>query len=220
MPAQTRLHLHDLFRLDAQVPRDRLRFGHRQRRRARLHAAQVEEQLALRLGRRDLHQPPVAQDVLVHLGADPVQRERHEAHAALRVEAADGLHEAHVAFLDEVGLRQAVAQVIARHGDHQPQVRQHELARGVDVLGFLQRAAERRLLLLRQQREAVHGLDVVVEASQRCRGRESQRRTRHMRLVSCVGLARASGFLPAPATREVNFSTRNIGVLSGRLVPD
>jgi hypothetical protein len=45
----------------------------------------------------------------VHLGADPVQRERHEAHAALGVEAAHGLHEADVAFLDEVGLRQAVA---------------------------------------------------------------------------------------------------------------
>ena len=70
----------------------------------------------------------------MHLGADPVQRERHEPHAALGIEAAHGLHQADVAFLDQVGLRQPVTQVVARDGDHQPQVRQHQLARGVDVV--------------------------------------------------------------------------------------
>ncbi len=113
---------------------DRLHLGRRQRLRARLHAAQVEEELALRLGRRDLDQPPVAQDVLVDLGPDPVQREADQAHAALRVEPAHGLHESDVAFLDEVRLRQSVADVLAADGDHQPQVRQHQLPRGVEVV--------------------------------------------------------------------------------------
>src|SRR2546422_7460648 len=40
--------------------------------------------LSLGLGRGDLHHAPVAQDVLVDLGLDPVDRERHEPHAALR----------------------------------------------------------------------------------------------------------------------------------------
>ena len=164
--AETRFHLDHFLGLDAQVAGDRLRFGHRKGGRARLHAAQVEEQLALRLGRGDLDQPPVAQDVLVHLGANPVQRERHEPHAALGVEAADGLHEAHIAFLDEIGLRQPVSQVVARHGDHQPQVRQHQLAGGVDIIGFLQTPAERGLQFRRQQGEPVYRLDVMVEASQ------------------------------------------------------
>ena len=78
------------------------------------------------------------------LGADPVQRERHEPHAALGVEAAHGLHQPDVAFLDQVGLRQPVAQVVARHGDDQPQVRQHELARGVEVVVALQRGGRAR----------------------------------------------------------------------------
>jgi hypothetical protein len=78
------------------------------RRRRGLHAAQVEEELPLRLGGGDLHHPPVAQDVFVDLGLDPVDRERREANAALGVEALHRLHQADVAFLDEVGLRQAV----------------------------------------------------------------------------------------------------------------
>ncbi len=115
----------------------------------------------------------------MHLGANPVQRERYESHAAFGVEAADGLHEAHIAFLDEIGLRQPVTQVVARHGDHQPQVRQHQLAGGVDIIGFLQTPAERGLLFRRQQGEPVYRLDVMVEASQRCGGGKRQRGTRH-----------------------------------------
>jgi hypothetical protein len=42
---------------------------------ALLHAAQIEEQLALRLGGRNLHDAPIAQDVLVDLGPDPVHSE-------------------------------------------------------------------------------------------------------------------------------------------------
>ena len=95
--------------------------------------AQVEEQLALRLGRGDLHQPPVAQHVLVDLGADPVHGERHQPHADRRVEALDRLHQADVAFLDQVAHRQAVADVAARDVHHEAQVRQHELPRRVEV---------------------------------------------------------------------------------------
>ena len=84
----------------------------------------------------------------MHLGADPVHRERHQAHAALGVEALDRLHQADVAFLDQVGLRQAVAHVTARDRDHHPQVRQHQLAGRLEVAGLPQAAAQVRLLLL------------------------------------------------------------------------
>src|SRR3546814_10362032 len=53
---------------------------------ALLALAQVEEQLALRLGGGDLDDAPVLEDVLVHLGADPVHREADQAHADLRSE--------------------------------------------------------------------------------------------------------------------------------------
>jgi hypothetical protein len=82
---------------------------------ALLHRAQVEEQLALGLGRGDLDHAPVLQDVLMDLGLDPVQRIAHQAHALVRVEALDGLHQADVAFLDQVAVGQAVAQVFARN---------------------------------------------------------------------------------------------------------
>ena len=51
-----------------------------------------------------------------------------------------------VAFLDQVGVRQAVAEVAARDRDHQPQVRQHELARRIEVVVLAQAQRERALL--------------------------------------------------------------------------
>src|SRR5439155_17647234 len=58
-------------------------------------------------------------------------------------------------------------------------VREHELTRRVDVLVRLPTASERGLLLRRQQREAIHRLDVVVEASERYGSRKRQRSTGH-----------------------------------------
>ena len=134
-----------------------------------LHRAQVEEQLALRLGRRDLDHAPVLQDVLVDLGLDPVQRVAHQAHALVRVEALDGLHQADVAFLDQVGMRQAVAEVAARDRDHQPQMRDHELARRFQIVLIAEAQREPLLLFQREHREAVDGLDISLEAARRHR---------------------------------------------------
>src|SRR3546814_6792973 len=60
---------------------------------ALLALAQIEEQLALRLGGGDLDDAPVLEDVLVHLGADPMHREADQAHADFGVEALDRLHQ-------------------------------------------------------------------------------------------------------------------------------
>jgi hypothetical protein len=125
-----------------------------------------------------------------------VQRERDQADAAVRVEAAHGLHQADVALLDQVGLRQSVADVIARHGHHETQVGQHQRASGIDVIVFLKAPPERGFLFLRQEREPVDRLDVMIEASQRSRGGESQRRTRHSASPS-EGAAMAGSDIPA-----------------------
>ena len=53
-----------------------------------LRAAQIEEELALGLGRGHLDDAPVAQDVFVDLGPDPVDREGDETHAERRIESA------------------------------------------------------------------------------------------------------------------------------------
>ena len=52
-------------------------------------------------------------------------------------------------------------------------------AGGTDVVRGLEASAELRLLFLRQQREPVDGLNVVIEASQRCGGGEGQGGIRH-----------------------------------------
>jgi len=78
----------------------------------------------------------------VDLGLDPVDGEGGEPHAPFRVEAAHRLHEAHVAFLDEVGLRQPVAHVVSRHRDDEPQVRKDQVAGGREIFLRPKTAAE------------------------------------------------------------------------------
>ena len=76
-----------------------------------------------------------------------------QPHALVGVEALDRLHQADVAFLDQVAVRQAVAEVLARDRDHQAQVRQHQPAGGGEVAVVAQAARELGLLLLGQERE-------------------------------------------------------------------
>ena len=71
-----------------------------------------------------------------------------QADALVRVEALHGLHQADVAFLDQVAVRQAVAQVLARDRDDQAQVRQHQASGGLEVAVFTQAPPERGFFLL------------------------------------------------------------------------
>ena len=176
-----------------------------------LEPAQVEEQLALRLGGGDLHQPPVAQHVLVDLGADPVHGERHQAHADVRVEALHGLHQADVAFLNQVADRQAVAAVAAGDVHDEAQVRQHQLTGGIEVAVVLQAARQRELLFARQHGNARHAFDVGIEAPDR---------TGQNEIGSSDRTKRSGHFEDVPPLEWVQeFSNRAIGVLTGRKVP-
>jgi hypothetical protein len=83
------------------------------------------------------------------------------------VEALDGLHQADIAFLDQVAVRQAVAQVLARHRHDQAQVRQHQAAGGFDIRLVAQAPGEAAFFLLRQHRQAVDGRNVGVQVAER-----------------------------------------------------
>jgi hypothetical protein len=68
------------------------------------------------------------------------------------------------AFLDEVGVRQAVAEVAARDRHHQPQVGHHELARGIEVVFRPKPVRERALFVGGQDRKAIDRLHIRLEA--------------------------------------------------------
>ncbi len=165
LAGQTLFHLAHIPGGDPEVPGDQFPLGAREPAQVALRAAQVEEELPLGLGRGHLHQPPVAQHVLMDLGANPVHREGHQSHAHFRVEALDGLHEAHVAFLDQVAKRQAIAQVAAGDVDHEAQLGHHELASGFEVILVSQAARQPDLVVLAQHRYLAHGIDVGIETA-------------------------------------------------------
>ena len=178
---QAGFHLAHLFGLDLEVARDHVDLAVGQHLAVRvalsrlgaealLHRAQVEKQLALRLGRGDLDHAPVLQDVFVDLGLDPVNGIADQAHTLVRVEALDGLHQAHVAFLDQVAVRQAITQVLAGNRDDQAQVRHHQPSGGFQVVVVAQAARRFLLVLQGEQRHAVDRRDVGVQVAQRGQG--------------------------------------------------
>ncbi len=106
----------------------------------------------------------------MHLGLDPVHGEGDEAHAHARVEALHGLHEADVAFLDQVAQGQAIAHVAAGHVHHETQVMQHQLAGRLQVLLVVEAQGELALLLGAQHRDGMHRLDIGIQAADRAHG--------------------------------------------------
>ncbi|MNC43857.1 hypothetical protein D3C75_927400 [compost metagenome] len=79
----------------------------------------------------------------------------HQAHAHFRVEALDGLHQADVAFLNQVGLGQAIACIATGDMYDETQVGHHHLPSGLKILLIIETLAQITLLLDRQQRDAV-----------------------------------------------------------------
>jgi hypothetical protein len=124
-----------------------------------------EEQLALRLGGRDLDQTPVLEDVFVDLRLDPVHGEGNQPHAAVRIEALDRLHQADVAFLNQVGMGQSITQIAAGDGDHQAQVRSHQLPCSVEVLPVAEAAGESLLLGFAEHRYTIRGRNEGLDAA-------------------------------------------------------
>ena len=78
-----------------------------------------------------------------------------------------GLHEADVAFLDEVAERQTVAEVAAGDVHDEAQVRQHQVARGVEIAAVAQLPGEPLLVSGVSTGMPTHGLHVGIDAADR-----------------------------------------------------
>src|SRR3546814_17173975 len=82
--SQTRFHLEHFLGLDLEIGRDRFGLGQVQPAQRLLLRAQIEEEFALRLGRRDLDDAPVLENELVDFGLDPVHRKADQTHTDFR----------------------------------------------------------------------------------------------------------------------------------------
>ena len=171
VPRQARLHFAHFFRLDAQAVSNVSDLPRAECLAVRLHATQVEKQLALRLGRGQLDHPPVLQDVLVNLRLDPVDGERHQPDTVRRIEALDRFHQADIALLDQVGVRQTVPQIAARDRDYQPKMRKHQLSCRIEIAVVTKTGGQTKLLLLRQHGKLSGRLDIGINAADRRNGR-------------------------------------------------
>ena len=159
---ETAFHLTHHGRFDVQIARDGIHFIVVQPGKTLLGATQVEEQLALSLGGRDLHDAPVTQHELVNLGLDPMHGKGDEAYALMRVETLDRLHQADVTFLDQVRLLQAIAAVAARDMHDEAQVRHDESTGRLQMILFMQPQGQLMLFFGSKHSDTVHRLNIAV----------------------------------------------------------
>jgi len=169
---QPGFHFHHFFRLHRQFCGNLGGFRRAQGVRVRFHAAQIEEQLALGLGGGNLHQAPVAHDVFVDFRLDPVDGEGHQTHPPIRIKALDRLHQADIAFLDQVRMGQAVTQVAPGDGNDQAQMGKYQLPGRIQVVVIPKTLGQRQFLFLPQYWEALGGLNISVQIA--CRGGQGE----------------------------------------------
>ena len=103
----------------------------------------------------------------MNLGADPVHRKGHQAHADARVEALDGLHQADIAFLHQVIHGQAIAGVAAGDVHHEAQVRQYEFAGRIEIVVPTEAFRELLFVLAVEHGNSAYPLEVSIKAADR-----------------------------------------------------
>ena len=165
--AHARFHLGDVRSRDPEIRGNGLHLFVVQPAQTLLGLAQVEEQLALGLGGGHLDHAPVAQHIFVDLGLDPVHGEGNQTHPDTRVEALDRLHQADVAFLHQIGLRQAIAGVALGHVNDKTQMRHDQLTGSLEIATLLQTHRQFTLFLRAQHGDRVDGLDIAFQTTLR-----------------------------------------------------
>jgi hypothetical protein len=88
-----------------------------------------------------------------------------------RIEALDRLHQADVAFLDQVGDAQAIAGIAARDVHHEAQVRHDQLACSFEVGVVAEATCQLLLVFHGKHGNLVHGANVRVKATDRTENR-------------------------------------------------
>jgi hypothetical protein len=118
-----------------------------------LSGCKSQEQLLLCRGGAHLHQAPRAQNVFLDRGANPPHGIGRQPEAFVRLEALDRLHQADIAFGDDLADRQAVTAVA--HGDagYEAQMGGDKLVRGIAVAMLAPTLGEHVLLLRLQHGE-------------------------------------------------------------------
>ena len=157
MCAQAAFHLAHDFGINAQIFSNGIHFIVIQPSQAFFGATQVKEQLTLCLSGSHLNNTPVAQNIFVNFGFDPVHSKGYQAHATLRIKAFYGFHQTNIAFLNKVALWQTIAGIAFSDMYHKTQVRHNQLARSIQVFLVIQALSQVFLLLNCQDRDTGHG---------------------------------------------------------------
>ncbi len=156
-PVEPDVHLLDLRLLDVEGLGDLAELGVLRRHALQLllGLVELEEELALVLGRPDLHEAPGLDDEVLHVGPDPPHGVGDEPVALVGVELLHRVHEPHVAFLDQVEELHPVVAVLVRDLDHEAKVGHDEFLCRFHVVVLLVADGQFEFLLRGQDGEPV-----------------------------------------------------------------
>ena len=125
--------------------------------------AEFEKQLALRLGRADLDQAPGFDDVILYVSPDPPDGIGDESVALVGIKLLHGMHEADVAFLNEIGELESVVPIFMGDLDDEPQVRDDEFFRRFHIIVLHQSYGKAKFLIRSQNGKAVDLRNIEIE---------------------------------------------------------
>ena len=97
-------------------------------------------------------------------GLNPMHGKGKQPRAARGLEAFDRFHQADIAFLDQVGLVEAVAVVAAGDGNHHAQMRENQFFRRFQIAVLLA-LGQRGFFFGAEHRDAVYGVDVLIQTA-------------------------------------------------------
>ncbi len=91
--------------------------------------------------------------------------ERHEPDPHLRVIAFHRLHQANVAFLDQVGERQAIAHIATGDVNHEAQVAKHQLAGSIQIAVIAEPTRQAALLFGIEAWHQIDRTEVILDGA-------------------------------------------------------
>ena len=102
----------------------------------------------------------------MHFGLDPMHCKGDKPNAARRIETLDRLHQADIAFLNEVAVRKPVSEISTSDRHDQAQMREDQAARRLEIL-IIAKAHRVIVLFFRGQHgKLVHGLNIRIDRAQ------------------------------------------------------
>ena len=103
----------------------------------------------------------------MNFSLDPVHGKRHQTNTAPGIKAFDRFHQANIAFLNQVSVRQSIAQITASDGNHQTKMGKYQLTRRFHITVIMETLGQPDLLSFCKHWVTIRCLNISIDVANR-----------------------------------------------------